>query len=174
MKRLPLKKTYLLAALTVVLILLSIRLAFYKTWQARQINKALTVQLAQSTDVSYQPGYLERKNSNLNKTLGQYKVDTLTYQSTVLSALSALAEQEKVKIAELPVQREDPYYQAVHYNIQKLTLEGDYFALTKFLHKAELLSAVGRIRAASYQITRRAASSEKGSLQLQVYLEYSR
>ena len=127
LNRIPLRKSYLLAAFTVLLILLSVRLAFQKTYLAWQFSKELTGKLEQSADLTYQPGYLEQKSHNIDKILSLYKVDTIAYRNNVLSALSFIAEKENVKIVDVPFIDSSPYYKTEHFKIQKLIFEEAFF-----------------------------------------------
>lgn len=97
LKQLPLKKEYLLIIATIVLLLLSYKLAFKATFEAWQINRALKTQLIQTNDLSYQPGYLERKNINLSKVINLYKADTVAFRNNSISNISVIAEKENVK-----------------------------------------------------------------------------
>jgi hypothetical protein len=170
LKQLPIKKEYLLIAGSIVLLLLCYRLAFSKTIAAWQVNKALKSQLAQASDLSYQPAYLERKNNNLSKIISRYKTDTVAFRSNAISAISSIAEKENVKLSEVPLQ--DPLYHADQFIIQKLNFEGGYFALTKVLDQLQATSGIGAVRAATYKVIgiRLGAEDEK-KLVLEVYLE---
>src|SRR5260370_37700569 len=108
LKQLPFKKEYLLAAATMLLLLICYQLAFKKTIVAWQLNRGLKQKLAQSTDVSQQPEYQERKNANLGKLIDLYKADTTEFRSNILSNISAIAENENVKLTEVPTR--DPLY----------------------------------------------------------------
>lgn len=173
--QLQLKKSYLLAGLALVLWVLAFRLAFYRTWEAKQVNRQLSARVVQASDVSYQPDYLERKSRNLGKTLALFKVDTVSYRSRVLSVLSEVADRENVRILEVPTQSQDAYYQAPHYAVQRLQFAGDFFALTRFLHKLEDQSGIGSVRSVTYKtINQQVASGKDKSLNMQVYLEASK
>ncbi|MBS7565386.1 hypothetical protein KHS38_13320 [Mucilaginibacter sp. Bleaf8] len=171
----PIRRSYLLAALVVVLLLLSIRFAFWRTFEAWQINRQLSVQLTKSSDVSYQPAFLERKNHNLDQTLNLFRGDTANYRSIILEKLSAIAETESVKIIDVPQGKETEAVDALPYHIQNLTLEGSFFALTRFLHNAEHQMGIGRVRSAVYRsATVAKASGAEKRLTLLVYLEIIR
>jgi len=170
LKQLPFKKEYLLVAGTILLLLVSYQLAFKKTIEAWQIHKQLRAQLAQATDLSYQPGYPERKNSNLSKIIDHYKEDSVAFRSSSINTLASIAEKENVKLSEVPIQ--DPLFHADKFIIQKLNFEGDFFALTRVLHQLPAVSGIGFVRAATYKVTgRNINSDETKKLVLEVYLE---
>src|SRR4051812_19276275 len=132
LKELPFKKQYLLIAGAIVLLLLSYQFAFKRTIEAWQINKNLKTQIAQSSDLSLQPAYLERKSNNLSKILNLYKTDTVAFRSNIISTISLIAEKEGVKLSDVPLQ--NALYRTDKYIIQKLSFEGGYFSLVKVLN----------------------------------------
>ena len=170
LKQLPLKKEYLLIAGVIMLLWASYELAFKKTVEAWHVHKQLKAQIAQSSDLSYQPAYLERKNNNLSKLISRYKTDTTTFRSNIINTVSSIAEEEGVKLSEVPLQ--DPIYHTDKFIIQKLNFEGDFFALTKVVNQLQTANGIGMVRAATYRITgNRANTDETKKLVLEVYLE---
>lgn len=169
LKQLSIKREYLMIAATIILLLLCYKLAFKKTIEAWQIHKGLNAQLTQATDLSYQPAYVERKNSNLTKIINRYKTDTIAFRSNAISAISSIAEKENVKLSEVPLQ--DPLYHTEQFIIQKLNFEGDFFALTKTLDQLQATVGIGMVRSASYKmIISRSSTDEVKKLVLEVYL----
>lgn len=170
LKQIPIKREYLLIAVSIVLLLLCYQLAFKKTIEAWQVNKQLKTQVAQAADLSYQPAYLERKNNNLSKIIALYKTDTIAFRSNTISVISSIAESENVKLSEVPLQ--DPIYHADQFIIQKLDFEGGFFALTKVLNQLQATNGVGVVRAATYKVTgTRSGVDDVRKLVLEVYLE---
>jgi len=173
LKRLLIKKEYLLILASIVLLWLSYKLAFKGTIEAWQNNRQLKTQLTRSTDLSYQPGYLERKNSNLDKILKLYKADTAAFRNNSINIISAIAEKESVKLSEVPMQ--DPFYHTDKFIIQKLGFEGDFFSLTKVLHQLQLTNDIGIIRSATYKMSGTNPTTQKDKkLVLEVCLEIAR
>lgn len=170
LQKILIKKNYLLAVAAVVLLLLSYRLAFKKTMEAWQTNNRLKGQLAQSTDVSYQPQYIYRKNLNLDKTLDLYKADTANFRSNILSTISVIAEKENVKLSEVPTQ--DPIYHGSQFTIQKLSFEGNYFALIKVLNQLQNTKEIGVIRSTSLRSVVIPLNAQRAKkMVLEVFLE---
>lgn len=158
--------------MVVLLFLLSIRFAFWRTYEAWKINRQLTAQLSNAASVSYQPGYLERKNHNLDQTLTLFKGDTAHYRSAVLTALSSVAERENVKITGVPDGNDASVTPSSSSQVQSIILEGDFFALTRFLHGAEQATGIGRVRSAQYRTTTIAKATGAGKrLTLLVHFE---
>ncbi|SHL98138.1 hypothetical protein [Mucilaginibacter sp. OK098] len=149
LKQLPVKKEYLFIASVIILLLISYQLAFKKTLEAWQINKQLKTQIAQASDLSIQPAYLERKNNNLSKIISTYKTDTITFRSNIINTISIIAEKEHVKLSEVPLA--DPLFHNDKFIIQKLSFEGDFFALTKVLNQLQAAKGVGVVRSISYK-----------------------
>jgi hypothetical protein len=146
-ERFKIKIEYLLIAATCLLLLLSYELAFKKTIAAWQLHRQLEQQVAGSRDVTYQPGYLERKNANLDKILALYRADTANYRNDVLAHIDLIAEQQNVKLSEVPVQGVADSSRT--YTIQKLTFSGEYFQLLKTLKSLQAASGIGMVRAAT-------------------------
>jgi hypothetical protein len=169
LKQLPFKKEYLLAAATVVLLLLSYHLAFKKTIQAWQMNHSLKMQLAQSTDVSVQPEYQLRKNANLGHIIDLYKADTMEFRNKIIASISALAEKENVKLTEVPTR--DPLYHAPQFIIQKLNFEGNYFSLAKVLNQLQKTGRIGIIRGTALRTAKQPGKEKVQKLVLEIYFE---
>jgi len=170
LKQLLFKKEYLLVAASLILVLLCYQLAFKKTIEAWQLNKSLKTQLIQSTDVSYQPEYQERKNNNLEKIIKLYKVDTVDFRSNIISVISAIAAKENVKLIEVPTQ--ELSYHTAHLIVQKLKLEGDYFSLIKALNLLQQTKGIGAVRATSFKETAPRSNNDMAKkLVVEVYLE---
>jgi hypothetical protein len=165
-KQLPFKKEYLLLAATMVLLLLSYQLAFKKTINAWQLNSSLKQQLTRSTDVSFQPGYQERKNANLDQIIHLYQVDTSEFRSSIISTIAEIAGKENVKLSEVPTG--DPAYHTSQFIIQRLRFEGDYFLLEKVLNRLRSVPGVGIIRSAQFKSTK---NEKTKKLLLEVYFE---
>jgi hypothetical protein len=150
LKQLPFKKEYLLVVAALLLALVSYQLAFKKTIEASQLNSQLKKRLAQSTDVRYQPGYLERKNNNLSDLVSHFKADTIGLRNNILNTISTIAEKENVKVSEVPPL--DPVYLTDKYVIQKLNLEGDYNGLEKVIYQIQSTAQIGFLRAVTFKI----------------------
>ncbi|CAN5123014.1 hypothetical protein BH09BAC6_BH09BAC6_35640 [soil metagenome] len=170
LEQIPIKKEYLLIAATVVLLFICYRVAFAKTAEAWQLNRQLKTQLAQATDLSYQPEYLERKRNNLAKIINLYKADTIDFRSNIISTIASIAEKENVKLTEVPTQ--DPFYHTDKFIIQKLSFSGDYFALSKVLNQLQAAKGIGIARGAAFKTMRnRSNGNDINKLILEVYLE---
>jgi len=138
------KKEYLLLGAVVLLLVLCYQLAFRKTADAWHIHKQLQSQLAQSSNVNFQPGYSERKSANIGRILNLYKADTINFRSNIISRISSIAEKENVKLSELPT--EDLARHQKQLIIQKLGFEGDYFSLIKTINHLQATSGIGIMR----------------------------
>lgn len=175
MRNIPFKKPYLLVALPIVLTLLSARFAFWNTWQAWHLNQQLNSEISEGGNVSFQPGYLERKNKNLSNAIHLYQVDTSAYRNTLITELSSLSEREKVSVVDVPTENSNPYYQTKSYKVENIVFQGAFPNLLRFYHKLYQLPHIGVIR--SLQLST-VSQQEKGNddrkLQLQVYLELVR
>jgi hypothetical protein len=169
-QHIPVKKEYLMAAGTAILLLFCYQLAFKKTMDAWQINRQLKARVARAADLSYQPAYLERKNSNLARIVARYKTDTLAFRSSSINTIAAIAAQEQVKLSAVPVQT--PFYHADQFSVQKLGFEGGFFALEKVLSQLQASNGIGMVRSADFKLVEvRAGSKPVRKLVLEVYLE---
>jgi len=127
LKKIAINNNYLLIATTVLFFFICYKLAFKKTFTAWQTNKKLKSELVISADLTVQPEYLERKNVNLDKAIAIYKADTTSLRSNLISEVSLLADQENVKLFQVPVQ--DANYNPENAVVEKLEFEGDFFFL---------------------------------------------
>jgi hypothetical protein len=169
LKQLPVKKEYLFVASVIVLLLISYQLAFKKTVEAWQISKQLKAQIAQASDLSIQPAYLDRKNANLSKIIGFYKTDTIAFRNNIISTISSIAEKEHVKLSEVPLQ--DPLYHNDKFIVQKLSFEGGSFALIKVLDQLEKTRGIGISRSVSFKKMKSNLNTNMDKLSLDVYFE---
>jgi hypothetical protein len=166
----PLKKVYLLVLGTVILAVASYKLAFKHTLDARSVNGQLREQLAQQNNATEQPGYIDRKNANLERIIGLYRADTVTYRSSAINAIAFLAEKNNVKFVSAPVQ--DKSYHTEKYILQKLTFSGDYFSLLKLLNQLQGANGTGMIRSCSFRVpARREMAPGDGKVLLDVFFE---
>lgn len=170
LKDVKFKKEYGLIAGSIITLIFSYQLAFKKTVEAWQLHSSLKKQIVQSSDVSYQPGYLERKNANLEKIIGLYMADTANYRSNILSVISKIAEGEQVKLSEVPSQQ--PAFHTSEFTIQQLKFEGDYFTLERTLNKLQQTSGAGILRSAKISsISNHADVGEIKKTGMDVFLE---
>lgn len=163
------KKEYIFISAIMILLIICYQLAFKKTIGAWQLNKRLKSQLEQSSDMSVQPGYTERKNINLDRILDLYKADTLNFRSNTISRISSVAETENVKLAEVP--NRDPIYSNGQFLIQKLDFEGDYFSLMKVFQRLGQTRDAGIIRSAVFKGRRQADNEKAKKLIMELYFE---
>ena len=171
LEKLPIKKEYLLIAGTILLLLLSYRLALKHTIEAWQAHGELQAKLTRSTDLSYQPGYLERKSANIDKIISQYRADTAEFRSNIINTISSMAEKENVKLTEVPVQ--DISYRTDHFMIEKLGFEGDYFSLVRLAHGLQLTSNIGIVRSEQWKMTTvNVSSKQMKQMVLEIYMEF--
>jgi hypothetical protein len=144
LKNLPIKKEYGLIAGSLVLLLLCYQLAFRPTVEAWHLHRSLSNQLANSGDLSFQPGYMERKSKNLDDIIGRYKADTTALRSNILTTIAIEAEKLDVRLSSVPMQESS--YRTKDYVIQQLNFEGDFFSLTKLLHQLQSMEGIGTLR----------------------------
>jgi len=170
LNQLPIKRPYLLIAASILLLIISYQFAFKKTIEAWQVHSHLKKELSQSTGLDLQPVYLNRKNHNLDLIISRYKTDTVAFRSSAISAIASIAEKENVKLSDVPTQ--DPSYHTGKFIVQKLSFEGDYFALAKTLDRLQSAQAIGVCRSAVFRlITKRTSTDEVKKIVLEVYLE---
>jgi len=173
LKQLPFKKIYLLWLGTGILLLLSYRFAFKNTIEAWQTNRQLKERLTQSSDLGYQPDYLERKDKNLGKIIGLYKADTTAFRSQIINAIALIAERQNVKLTAVPI--DDVSFHMPDFLIEKLAFQGDYFSLNKAMHDLQATKDIGVIRSANWKVTGiRLGSDENKQLILELYFEVAK
>lgn len=170
MKNLPFKKEYLLIAGTLVLFWICYQLAFKRTIEAWQLHSQLNSQLTRQADVSYQPGYLERKNSNLSRIIASFRIDSVMFRSNTITEIAALAEKEDAKLSAVPT--EQLYYHTEHYILQQVEFEGDSFSLISLLNTLQKANNIGYVRSVSFKVKANHHNREEGKkLLMDVFLE---
>jgi hypothetical protein len=170
LKKIPLKKEHLFVIAAILVCVLCYRLAFQKTIEAWQIHQQLSKQLAAAGDLSDQPAYLERKQANLSKIIGLYRADTVAFRSNIISTISGIAENDGVKLSEVPAQ--DPLYNTDKLIIQKLSFEGSFFSMTKVLQQLQSTTGIGMVRSFTYHsVGIKFGNDQSKKLILEVYME---
>jgi len=159
LKNLIYKKDYWLIAGTILLLVICYQLAFKKTIQAYQNHNRLQAEISQVSDVSYEPGYLQRKATNMDRILERYRMDTLALRGNTLAQIAMVAEREDVKLSEVPVQ--DPSFNTTHFIIQKLEFEGNYPALLKTFNNLSSITNVGVPRSITIKTVSKSTSSRE-------------
>ena len=171
-KLLNIKREYLLIGASLLVLLLCYKLAFKPTIEAWQLHHRLSKQLVQASDLSYQPGYLERKNRNLNRLLDLFKADTISFRSNMLSRITIVAQGQDVKLIEVPTP--DVSYHAAGFILEKLSFQGDYFTLVKTLNKLQQTSGIGQIRSVNIRsVKSHSSNNETSQTIMEVYLVMS-
>lgn len=132
---------------TLIITLLSARFAFWNTWDAWRLNKYLSSRAGGGVNISFLPGYLERKSKNLSNAIQLYQVDTLTYRHTLLTVLSALKEQERVSILDILTENRI-HITKTYLKKQKNEFQGAFFNLLRFYHKLCKTEHIGMIKSA--------------------------
>jgi hypothetical protein len=170
MQRQYFKKEYIFISAWIMLLVICYQLAFKRTIRAWQLNEQLKSQLAQSSDLSIQPGYAERQNTNLDHILNLYKADTMNFRSNTITKISSVAAAENAKLAEVP--RWDPVYSNGQFLIQKLDFEGDYFSLMRAFQRLGKTAEAGVIRSAVVRASRESNGDKK--LIMELYFEINK
>ncbi len=138
------KQGYTWGAAAVIVLVICYQLAFKKTIEAWELNKRLTLQMRQSSDVSVPPGYLKRKEKNLDRLLDLFKPGDNNSRGEIINKVSIAAESEHLKVEEVPLP--DTSAENGGYVIQRMFLSGEYFAALRTLHKLEQNNEAGMIR----------------------------
>jgi len=172
-KNLTIKKDYLLVAGVVLLLIISYEVAIKRTVDAWRLHNRLTRQLAQTADLSYQPGYLERKKRNLDSIVRNFRVDTALMRSNVINTLSREAEKSGVKLSGVPDQ--DPSFSTAAFIVQQMEFKGDFFALLTLLNKLSHEKELGYIRTVRIRAPKPGVpGTDTRQLTMQLYIEIAR
>lgn len=140
-------RKYLAVAISVLLLVVCYQLAFYRTIDALNINKALQSKNALASDLTGEPGALNRQLENLDKALSQYQSDSASLRANALTIISSVAKTNNARLEEVPV--EDPMFHSPQFTIQRLAFSGDFNALVKTLYRLESTQKIGMIRSVS-------------------------
>ncbi|QEM09148.1 hypothetical protein [Mucilaginibacter rubeus] len=154
----PFKKDYLLVLIIALMVTAGYKLAFKRTMEARSLNKEFKEQLKQQHSVADQPGYTERKDTNLARIIGLYRVDTVTFRNNAINSIALIAEKNNVKFISAPLQ--EKRYHTEKYMLQKLSFSGDFFSLLKLLNQLQAAKGTGMIRSCSFRVPSGRASPE--------------
>jgi len=143
------KKEYLLLVLFFVLLIFSYQFAFKKTWKAYKVNKSLSASL-NKVNLNYQPDYLHRRNSSLDKVLSKYSLKPNLFRGSAIAQIANLAEKENVKLVEIPATA--PELNTAQSQVQRLNFEGDYYSLLSFVHKLQKQNNIGVVRSLNLKV----------------------
>jgi hypothetical protein len=168
----PFRKDYLVYAGTALLFFICYQLTFSKTLADWRLYQQLNRELSAGNDLSYQPGYTERKSRNLERTLALYRSDTALFRSNTLSVIATLADKEHVRLSGVPAA--EAIYHTERAILQKLRFTGDFFALNRLLYQLESTPGIGIARSVVYRTERKGAAPGPRTPVLEVLLEISR
>jgi len=169
MKGLINNRNYWLVGGSLLLAFLCYRLAFKKTIEAWQENRRLNSQLLNVSDLSFQPGYLERKFKNLSAVADLYKVDSINYRSEMIAKVAGIAQQENVKVVNVPLPDEADNTQ--HLIRQKIEVKGVFYSLLKFYDQVEVRHEAGLVRSVIWKELPAPVNSKKDDqLLMELYL----
>lgn len=163
-------KNYVLALGCLLLLWIGYQLAFQKTWEAYRLHHQLSTQLSAASDVSYPPAYLERKAGHLSVLLDKYTSDTLSFKNRVIGIFSPLAESGQCKIVAVGSDAGSAFTTA-NYQVQKVSLQGEYAPLLQVLKNIEASPQVGLVRSAIWHTADLHSSNRNDKrLTLDIYL----
>ncbi|NOW98929.1 hypothetical protein [Mucilaginibacter sp. SG564] len=168
----PFRKDYLVYTGAVLLFFISYGLAFSRTLDEWHTYRELNQELAANNDLSYQPGYMERKSRNLERALALYHSDTASFRSNTLSQIAILAEKQHVRLTGVPAEQD--IFHTDRAILQKLRFTGDFFSLNRFLYELESTRGIGLPRSVVYRTDRKVAPAASGTPVLEVLLEISK
>lgn len=171
MEKIFLEKKYLIYVVVAGFSLICYQMAFKPTIEAWQSRSALKARILQSAGKSGQPDYLIRKKVNLDTLVARFKIDTGVFRTGVLNKIALIAQKQDVKLIDIPAP--DPLSSAGPYLVQKLVMEGTYFALLKTLDGLRTAGQVGFIRSVSIRMPEK-DTPVKQALAMTIYLEVIR
>lgn len=173
LQKLITNRRYLAVAASVLFLLVCYLLAFSPTLDAWQTNRRLQSQLLQSSDVTYQPGLLERKSKNLDSLLGRFRSDSLALRGNTISSIALNAVGEKVRLSEVPA--EDPSFHTDQYIVERLSFKGDFAALVRALGSLENQRGIGVPRSVLIKTVKKDELSDtQPKLAMEILLEISK
>lgn len=167
-KQISIKREYLLVAISILLLFLCYQLAIKKTIMAYQAHKDFVTKLDNSSNLNYQPDYLQRKSRNLDELLKKYELDSMAFRGDVLVVIAALAQRENVKLINIPVP--DPSYNLPAFELQRLDFEGDYFSLLRLYNQFYYKKDIGVIRSLRFKKIKSSPDAES-KLVMEVLME---
>jgi hypothetical protein len=156
----------------VLLLIIAYQFAFKRTIESWHLHTELQKKLSKTSALTYQPGYLVRKNHNLNRIMRLYRADTTNLRSNVLGTITSIAEAADVTVAEVPLQ--DASSHTSSGASERIRFEGDYYALVKTLKKLQSTSDIGVVRSVSMKTIKDQPNTDKqGKLIMDIYLVIS-
>ncbi|RKR84509.1 hypothetical protein BDD43_4748 [Mucilaginibacter gracilis] len=169
LKNLSINKRYLAIAASVLLLIICYQLAFKSTIAAWQTNRELCSKLTAVSDLSYQPGLLERKSKNLDLILNRYRSDSSAFRGNTITAISRIAEKQNVKLSGIPV--DDPNLHTDQFVIERLNFEGDFVSLVKVLNDLESANKLGMPRSIAIKPLKKGIAFDVKNLSMEVWME---
>ncbi len=166
-------KQYLLLGGTCLLLIIGYEIAFKNTLNSWKLNQKLQQQLTQANDISAEPGYLSRKNKNLDQIIRSYQLDSLVFRNNVMNKIADLAEPLGIKLITIP--SDDVVYHTPQFIVQKLDFEGDFFSLLKLVNKIQTTAEIGILRSVSWKAKKTPLQNlSTPKLDLEIYMEMYR
>lgn len=147
LQNLPFKKEYILWLGVLLIFFVIYEFSIKSSIQLYQENISLQQSFEASTDLAFQPEYLNRKNKNIDKILKGYRQDSTSFRESTIAEISYIAESENVRLIEIP--SPDPFYSTNGFIVQPLDFEGDYFSILKMLKTIQNKKTAGVLTSVS-------------------------
>ncbi len=145
------QKNALLAASTLLLLLLSWNLAFRKTASEWLRHRELMAATNSNAALADQPGYLRSLNGQLDRLLDSYRVDSMTWKSDLWLTASNIAEQKQIEVDFEPaatpsLNAQTPVMQ------QTIRFSGHFVQLVALVDTLEKITGNGQVSSLHFKI----------------------
>ncbi|MFD0766146.1 hypothetical protein ACFQZI_14880 [Mucilaginibacter lutimaris] len=145
------------------------QLAIKNTLMAWQINRQFRTDLAASAGISAQPGYLVRKQKNLQGIVERYSADSNAFRSAVITGTALIANRRNIVVSTIPLQ--EPGLQTIRTAVERVNFTGGYFQLLQALRDMEDAKDLGLLRSVKFSLLRAPGQQTAKTLEMSVYLQ---
>jgi hypothetical protein len=164
-----LKNKYAFPAAVVGFLFICYQLAIKKTVLAWQINRQFKSELIASADIGSQPGYMVRKQKNLQAIVNRYSADSNAFRSAVISRTALIANQWNIVVSAVPMQ--EPALQTEKTAVERVNFNGSYVQLLQALQDIERADDIGLVRSVKFNAPRAIGQQGGRLLEMSVCLQ---
>jgi hypothetical protein len=146
------KNQYAFPVAVVIFMLICYQAAIKKTLLAWHLNRQFKRELTAGADVSAQPGFMLRKQKNLQSIVARYSADSNAFRSAVITRTAFIANRRNIVVSAVPM--EDPGLQTGRTAVERVNFNGSYFQLLQALQDMERAQDIGLLRSVKFSLLR--------------------
>ncbi|QHS56503.1 hypothetical protein GWR56_13500 [Mucilaginibacter sp. 14171R-50] len=163
------KNKYAFPVAVVLFCCICYQAAFRKTLLAWRLNQQFKTELTAGAGAGAQPGFMLRKQKNLQLIADRYSLDSVGFRSAVITRTALIAGQRNITVKEIP--EEAAALQTSSTAVERVNFAGGYANLLRALQDMERAGGIGMVRSVKFYLPRKGGQQAGQTLEMSVYLQ---